>query len=47
MTFAVCPQMYMPTKDMIKIAKTLKLKPRYNHNGVNNNANAEPNVPVL
>ena len=35
----------MPTKDMIKIAKTLKLKPRYNHNGVNNNANAEPNVP--
>jgi hypothetical protein len=30
---------------MIKIAKTLKLKPRYNHNGVNNNANAEPNVP--
>ena len=45
MTLAVCPQMYIPTKDMIKIAKTLKLKARYNHNGVNNNANAEPNVP--
>jgi hypothetical protein len=37
--------MYIPMRDIIVIAKTLRLKPRYNHNGVNNNAKADPNVP--
>jgi hypothetical protein len=36
-----------PTKDMMRIAIKLKLKPRNSQMGINNKAKAEPKVPVL